>query len=351
MIRLSYLLPLLLLQCSQSPLTVTTTAPLSEAHLRGLSFVAPPEAFTTDPMQEVQAAGAGWIAVIPYAYTRPGTPDVYYNQHQRQWWGERPEGVRRTLELAREANISVLMKPQVYLPGSWPGDLQFETEADWTAWETAYRDYLMQHVALATEFGVPILCIGTEFKISAVERETFWRTLIADIRSQYPGRLTYAANWDHYQNIPFWDALDYIGIDAYFPLSEDPDPTLAQLVEAWQQPVQEVRAFQKKTDRPVIFTEFGYLSVAGAAGKTWELESKVRSLDIDETEQATALDALFTVWSQEPYWKGGFLWKWFPNMRGHEGYRARDYTPQGKEAMTVLRRWYAQKDSGNQKTD
>jgi hypothetical protein len=45
-------------------------------------------------------------------------------------------------------------------------------------------------------------------------------TIDCEIRKIYTGKLTYAANWDDFDKVPFWKELDYIGIDAYFPLSD-----------------------------------------------------------------------------------------------------------------------------------
>ena len=314
---------------------------LSAQHVKGLSFVAPPRPFEGRPMDDVTAVGANWIAAIPYAFTRLGQPRVSFD-HSGQWWGERPEGVEETIRRAHAAGVEVMLKPQVYVPRSWPGDIDFATDAEWEQWETDYRNYLDIFVDLAVAYELPLFCIGTEFKQSATQREAFWRTLIADIRRRYTGKLVYAANWDDYQNVPFWDALDYVGIDAYFPLDANDTPTKQALLRAWQEPVRAVRAFHERVQRPVLFTEWGYLSVDGAAGKTWELEKRVQQLPINEAAQTVAYEAFFEVWSREPYWRGGFLWKWFPGMRGHEGYPARDYTPQGKQAEATLGKWFGQ---------
>lgn len=91
--------------------------------MRGLTFVAPPRPFRSDPIQPIAALGSDCIAVIPYAYTRPGQPSVRYDNAQWQWWGERPEGVRASIALARQAGLKVMLKPQVYVPGSWTGQL------------------------------------------------------------------------------------------------------------------------------------------------------------------------------------------------------------------------------------
>jgi hypothetical protein len=84
------------------------------------------------------------------------------------------------------------------------------------------------------------------------------------------------------------------------------------------------------------------MSVDGCAGKGWEVEQKVKSLTINELAQANALDALYGTFWNEPWWVGGFLWKWFPEGEGHEGYIERDYTPQNKQAAAIVRKWYGQ---------
>jgi hypothetical protein len=311
-----------------------------QAIMRGLSFVAPPDPFPTNPFPAVQAVGADWIAVIPFAYTRLGTPEVFYNQQKWQWWGERPEGCRETIQKAQAAGLKIMLKPQVYIPGGWPGGLDFEDEASWQAWEQSYEQYLLQFAIIAEELQVELLCIGTEFKLSSTKRPGFWRQLIEKVRDQYSGQLTYAANWDEYQAIEFWDELDYIGVDAYFPLVKVETPSVKSLIKAWKSPKREMQAVALQFKKPILFTEYGYLSVDGCTYNNWELEGEINSLNINEQAQANALEALFQAFWQEPYWQGGFLWKWFPNGEGHEGYAHKDYTPQGKMAEQTLKNWY-----------
>jgi hypothetical protein len=321
--------------------TEPTTPPLATEKVRGLNFVAPPEPFSNNPMTDVKSVGADWIAVIPYAYTWGGQPIVRYNVSGRQWWGERPEGCAKTVDLAKEKGLKVMLKPQVYVPGSWTGALDYSAE-DWAIWEKAYEDYILPMAEMAQEKNVDLFCIGTEFKIGVQKREQFWRDLTKKVRARFDGKLVYAANWDEYEIVPFWDAVDYIGVNAYFPLSDEETPNVKSLQKAWKPILNQLRSFAQTQNRPVLFTEFGYLSVDKCAHKTWELEKNIRSRSINEQAQANALDALFATFWNEPFWAGGFLWKWFPNRRGHEGYFDRDYTPQGKQAEVTLKHWYQQ---------
>ncbi len=328
----------------RNPETLGAAAAVSAARtvkVRGLTLVAPPEPFSSDPMSDVRAVGANWIAVVPYAFTRRGVPAVRYNTLPKmQWWGERPEGVCETIRLAHAAGIKVMLKPQVYVPGGWTGDLAFDDEAAWARWEEQYADYILYMARMADSMRAEMLCVGTEFRRAVAERPKFWVELIAQVRRVYKGALTYSANWDDWQEVPFWSALDYIGLSAYFPLSEADTPRVSDLCVAWRPHVQRLRDFSREKSKAILFTEFGYLSVDGAAGRTWELERDIAQRAVNELAQANAIEALLTTFYREPWWAGGFLWKWFPGMRGHEGYPERDYTPQSKQAEAVLRRWY-----------
>ncbi len=321
-------------------------APPKKAMLKGLNFVAPPRAFPVNPMHAVKEVNANWIAVIPYAYTIQGESKVYFNTN-RQWWGERVDGVQETIKLAKESGLNIVLKPQVYIPGSWPGDLNYKSDREWDEWESGYTKYVMTFAKIAAEQNVPVFCIGTEFKISVRKRENYWRKLIAEIRNVYSGKLIYAANWDEYMDVPFWDELDYVGINAYFPLTDSKTPEIDELKKAWVPHKIAIRNFYKKVRKPIVFTEYGYLSVDGCAYNTWELESKVTKLDINEKAQSNAIHALLETFWEEPYWHGGFIWKWFPNMRGGEGYNARDYTPQGKKGFETLQNWYSKSLTGS----
>ncbi len=311
---------------------------------KGLTFVAPPKPFPSNPLPEIQNLGASWTAVVPYAFTFQNKPMVRYEGKGWQWWGETPEGIRQSIRLAHEAKLNVMLKPQIYIPDGWTGNLTFDNSEDWDKWEKDYIQYISIFVKIAEEEKVELFCIGTEFRKSIEKRPLFWKNLIQEIRKQFRGKLTYAANWDEYPVVPFWADLDYIGVNAYFELIDSKTPNKQELMEKWKPIAQQLENISQKNNKPLIFTEYGYLSVDGCAGKGWEVEKKVHSTPINEEAQANALDALWTFFGQKEWWQGGFLWKWFPNNEGHEGYFERDYTPQGKQAATVLKRHFSIKE-------
>ncbi len=312
---------------------------LSAQKIKGVTLVAPPQEYKSNPLVPLQEIGADYIKAVPYGFTRKGSTNVTYNI-PRQWWGEKEEGVVKTIKLAKEDSIGVMLKPQIYIPGGWVGEMEFKSDEEWNEWEKNYRDYIFHFVDIAVKENIEIFCIGTEFKRSVELRPEFWLQLIEDIRKEFCGKLTYSANWDNYQNIKFWKELDFIGVSAYFPLNNDKTPSVNSLIKAWKPIVKELKNFSSKQGVPILFTEYGYLSVDGCAGKTWELEKKVHSLNINEQAQANALHALYTTFWKEDFWAGGFIWKWFPEGKGHEGYIERDYTPQDKKSIQVMETWF-----------
>ncbi|HRI01227.1 MAG TPA: hypothetical protein PK006_09270 [Saprospiraceae bacterium] len=304
-----------------------------------MTFVAPPQAFSKNVMAEVEDLGCNWIAIIPYAFGSKNSTKISYSVHDWQWWGERPEGVKATTSEAHKSKLKVMLKPQIYIHQSWVGEIQFSTDEEWAKWEQDYRRYIMLMLDIAIESNVEMFCVGTELNWSAKQRPKFWIELIREIRNKYKGKLTYCTNWDHYREISFWKELDYIGISAYFPLLDEKQPSVNQLKEAWKPIVQELENYSKSQARPILFTEYGYLSVDGCSGKSWELEPNILKLAVNEQAQANAYEALYASFWEKEWWVGGFFWKWFPDGQGHEGYPEKDYTPQNKKATQIIKQW------------
>ncbi|MEM9547512.1 MAG: hypothetical protein AAGA77_16145 [Bacteroidota bacterium] len=307
--------------------------------MKGITMVAPPTAIGHQEMKDLKEVNTEWIALVPYGFSRIDQPNIRYNL-DRQWWGEREEGIVESIRLAHENGIKVMLKPQVYIHNSWVGDVDFDNEEDWVEWEDAYREYIHFYGKLAAEHRVELYCIGTEYKKAVKKRTKFWRTLIKEIREYYSGELIYSSNWDGYEDIPIWNDLDYIGISAYFPLTDQKTPTVNSLAVKWRPIKTKLEKFAKKTGKAIVFTEYGYLSIDKCAWRAWELEKNIRSKSINEKAQANAYDSLLKTFWNEEWWGGGFLWKWFPAGMGHEGYPERDYTPQGKLSEQTIRDWY-----------
>jgi len=154
------------------------------------------------------------------------------------------------------------------------------------------------------------------------------------VKENYSGILTYSANWTEYQEVPFWDKMDFIGIDAYFPLTGTNNPSSEELKAAWTREADKIEAWlneKKLTGKGVIFTEVGYPSADGASRQPW-----VAITDItDEDEQANCLAAMFETLTLRPWFKGYYIWQYFPQDR----WSPLGFTVKGKKAEEVIVEW------------
>lgn len=328
------------------PCDASIPSGLLEQHIRGMSIVAAQSPIQGTPMQKLQTLGVNSVALLPYCYYTPGNPTI--DEVSRCTDPHCPHGasvraaVLEGLQRAKAQNLAVMLKPQLWAMEEWVGHLTFSTEQDWDTFEQNYTNFIMEWVRIAAANQVAYFCIGTELRQFVAQRPHYWRRLIGEIRSIYAGQLTYAANWDDYREVTFWGELDYIGVDAYFPLHPDAVPTVCAIQSTWAPYKEEMATFSKDQQTPILFTEFGYLSVEGAAYDTWTLEETIQQTTINEEVQANALQALLVELSQETWWKGGFQWKWYADAVSAqcEWDLSRDYTPENKEAEEVLRLLY-----------
>ncbi|MFT7588182.1 MAG: hypothetical protein ACI959_000389 [Limisphaerales bacterium] len=327
------------LACKPATSAIPPTAFENKSMIDGVAFTAPDREIPSQKIATVKQTGADWICILPYGFCYRDKPEVRFDS-KNQWWGERTEGVIKQIEHAQTHDLKVLLKPHIWVIGQgWLGDFELSTEADWQKWEDGYTTYILRYAHIADSMDVALFCIGTEAKRIIAHRPDYMPELIKKIKNIYDGKLTYAANWDNYKQIKFWDQLDYIGIDAYFPLTNQKAPTVEQLQQAWQPHYNEIKSFALDADRPIIFTEFGYMSVEGTAWKNWEIESSLKTQQISMVEQENAFEAFFKTFWHEDWFAGGFIWKWYA-WDNSGGISDKDYTPQGKPVMATIQKYY-----------
>ncbi len=308
--------------------------------INGVSFVASRDAATQENVDPVLKVNANYAAVMPFGFIRTlDNPDIVYDT-ERQWYGETRAGAKQYIELLKSNNIQVMLKPQIWIwRGEFTGYLKMTSEEDWKKLEDSYRDFILNYAELAQETQCEMLCIGTELEQFIVHRPDYWSTLISEIKEIYQGELTYAANWDEYKRVPFWSQLDYVGVDAYFPVSENKTPTLEDTRKGWQRWKDEIKGVSDTAGKPVLFTEYGYGSVDFAGKEPWRSDRDMTQVNLDAQTNTTV--ALFEEFWNEEWFAGGFVWKWFIHHDRSGGAENSQFTPQNKPVEDVLRRYYA----------
>ncbi len=310
--------------------------PLWAQRIEGVCFSAPPNEIGDSSIAQVQTIGANWLCLMPYAYG-PGTDGrIIFHTDGRQYWGERPEGIRAMVRMAKARGMKVMLKPHLWLGhGEFTGTYVPDSAIGWGPYEQSYQEYILYHAKLAKEVGVDLFCVGTEMETFVQARPVYWNKLIDKVSDAFQGPLTYAANWDEVNDFPLWNRMDYIGVDGYFPLCEKDRPGLHELEAGWATHADALARLSAAEDRPVLFTEMGYCSTANCAARPWSDD-----LDAvpDEQAQAMAWQAFFNIFADKPWYAGCFVWKWFAYGNAHEERQGNGFSPQGKAAMDVLRK-------------
>ncbi len=284
-----------------------------------------------------------WIVLTPFGWQADiHQPTLRAPTGEAGLWGESDRGVAITAALARERGIATLLKPHLWTGrGTWRGELAMTTEADWAEWFAQYERFIVHFARLAEDNGIEGLCIGAELS-ATLGREAEWRRVIERVRQVYGGWLVYAANWTNFEDVPFWDAVDYIGVQAYFPLAKEPTADVDLLVAGWQPWLDRIAAVAKRNNRRVLFTEIGYRTNTNAAVEPWLWEAQTEGggdADGQRTQDALYQAFFRAAWSQ-PWVAGAYFWKWFPDHERAGGDGDVGFTPQRKPAQVTMTEWY-----------
>lgn len=285
-------------------------------------------------LERLRTLGVSWVSITPFGFQR--TPQ----DTSIRWGGSRisesDERLRAVTRQAHALGLRVMLKPHVWLrPPDWVGLIEHRSERAWQTWFDAYAAFILHYARLAEETEVDALCIGNELARTTY-REEDWRRVIGEIREVYAGPMTYGAVTEEVHDVPFWDALDYIGLSAYYPLVEAREPTRAALVQAWQPIVADLAALSGRWQKPIVFTELGYRSADFGAWRHWEITADAPT---NLASQANAYAAFFeTVWPQ-PWFAGVYWWKWFSFLEDG-GPTDNDFTPRRKPAENAIAAGY-----------
>ncbi|MBC6457228.1 glycoside hydrolase family 113 [Actinomadura sp. HBU206391] len=281
-------------------------------------------------VKAIADTGARWLQLNPTWYQQSPHDDALRTTGETA----SDNSVRHIIRLARAAGLKVLLKPHVDLLDGQ--DRATIRPADPGRWFAAYTRFIVHYAELARESGAAEFAVGTELAGVSGERAE-WLAVIKAVRARFDGPLVYAANYDEYPNVRFWDALDLIGVDAYWPLAQVPTTDRAALRRAWEPIAAELAAFSAARHRRILFTEAGYVSQQGATTRpySWTI-SEVRG----DEEQAAAYHALLEGFSGRTWWAGVHWWMWDDWPGAGETPHALAYSPHHKPAEQVVRRWW-----------
>jgi hypothetical protein len=307
-------------------MVVLVAVPLRAETIRGMtiSCLGAGRAWGSDDMARtldvLQDLGVNWVAIHPYGGIRnDGT--VGRSGIDRLY--DDPSWLTRAIREAHARDMRILIKPHLAYWGtrfSWRGEIRFEDAAAWERFFGTYEEWITKVARLSKE--CDSFVVGTELDQTTAHDER-WRAIIAAVRAEVDVPLTYSAGWDTFRSVPFWDALDAIGIQSYFPLVEhEGPPTDEELALAWTALVAELEGFGAEHERPVVLAELGYNRSLAAAVRPWSyrMDADATAEDIQLRCLGTALSAL----EGSEGIVGAFLWKWFPGDYQRGNFRKSD---------------------------
>ena len=279
--------------------------------------------------------GVKCIAIVPTWYQK----HYYSIKIERTTRTPSDESIRRAIRKAHKEGMLVMLKPHIDLiadEDNSRSDIGQYSDDKWREWFDNYAHFIVHYAKIAQSEDAAFFCIGTELSFAATKTDMWKDEIIPKVRQVFKGKLMYAANWDQYKKVEFWDALDYAGIDAYFPLADEGIPRYEELKEGWRRWIKEIEEWVAEVKKPVVFTECGYASVNTAAVTPW---AENRSSKPNPELQANCYKALMEELWNKDWFFGVYWWNW-NTYSGSGGIDNRDFTPQNKPAIEHIKQWY-----------
>lgn len=349
---MKYLVLILFIGLSLSiPIEAQPSIKKRTSKIKGVSFRGPDEAPLKDEMiAGVKVIQAEWISFVPAAILNRYTLAIE-PESRRYHWYETKTAIIQSIQMAQSQGYKIALKPHLKLlpvdstfqkkldktnKAKWRGDIKFDKEEDWQTFETNYEAFILEWVAIADSLSISLFCVGTELKQFAVKRPQFWQQLINKTREIYNGQIIYSANWDEYAKIEFWNELDYIGMNIYFPVSLTKVPKVTKTNFTWRWYLKRIKKVSKQFELPVLVTEFGYRSREYAALNPWVHEKE--KAKVNHQAQYNLYEAFFQSFWKKKWIAGAFLWQWQAVAPADAENTL--FTPQGKPALEVLKKWY-----------
>jgi hypothetical protein len=211
-------------------------------------------------------------------------------------------------------------------------------------WFKNYTTFVKKYAQIAEQYNVKTLSIGTELYYLAKDSTTYntigWNNLIKDIRNVYSGKLTYGYNHSGENDngeLKFIENLDFVGISGYYPVTNNPNATAAEIEANWDVIVKNnLDPIYNRYKKPIVFTELGYRSITSAGITPWD--SNI-SGTLSVQTQANLYEGLIRSLSKVSYFQGWHLWDWGVTSNDG-GLNDKAYTPQNKPAEKVLAKYY-----------
>lgn len=318
-------------------------------------------------IHNMKKAELNTLVIVVTWFQNSLTTNTIYRKTTGYWQTPSDTAVIKAVEYAKSLNLKTVVKLHINPTNS----NQSRTDilpTDFTTWWESKKGMVFHYAQICQQNDVDMFIISTELsKVDGTAYSSYWKSLIAQVRNTYSGIITYAANWDNYQNVSFWSDLNMIGIDAYFPLLPRNEKQTIYIKQAWtscQVPgdyygknwLQTLRDFSIASKKNILFTEIGYSSKNMTDPSDSVLAKPYSDPDdfagtVDMEVQTKAYAGFIETFLREDWFEGFFIWEWKPDPVAG-GYTDNRYTPQNKPVIELLKSLkYYDEETSNEKLE
>lgn len=254
--------------------------------------------------------------------------------------------LRYVIERAHERNIKVCLKPMINCEDhvwrariDFPDENYYGRQDYWEDWFDHYSAFMLYYAEVAEDTGCEMLCIGCEM-LGTERKESYWRALIEKVRKVYHGLITYNTNHGNEDKVSWFDALDYIGTSAYYPVAKRPGDSIESMQKEWEKVRDHLSVLSKKLNKKIIFMEIGCRSAKGCAMIPWDFMHN--EYPRSEEEQSNFYESCLRVFAKEEWFAGFFWWDWSTVIyhTQEEADQDCDFNIHLKKAEEVVKKWY-----------
>jgi hypothetical protein len=323
-------LPMLLSECA----TVFRPDEYDDAYMKGMNifFMSSRNRYRAreydSTLSTLSALGINTAFLVTHHYSADEHSDTLFATDETV-----PEStLRRIIEHTRSKGIEPVLKPHVnLLNGTSRYKLRPKNPSRWIE---AYRKILVRYASLSQEYGLSRFVVGTELD-GVADLSEFHNLISNNIREAFDGQILYAASFDHCIASSIWEVVDAIGVNAYFNLCKSDDCTEYALTRSWNYWLNVLDRMAISHGKPLFITEIGYYSRKGCAINPGDWR---RGGEIDFGQQARAYEALLCQAGGFENVQGISWWQW--ELNNAWGSDSADYTPEGKPAQDVIRKYW-----------
>lgn len=273
-------------------------------------------------VQEMYRADIRSLTIVTYRFVDKKTGSI----SPTSTYGLAPppgnDEIMTALKEAKNLGMHVSLNPFIEIDNpngigyEWRGNLNYSDDKLQIFFKN-YKDYIAEMAKLAETAGIDRLYVGSELKALSGNPKTqqLWSQVIFEARQILSmGTLSYAANHDEYKDVPFWNQLDEIGIDAYFSLASQSqakgvgNPSVSVIETNWKGLFNSLKKFSNHYEKPVVISEWGVVPFDLTTYQPWNWNP---SLTSDPEEQINAYKATIdAVISQGDWLREIQFWHW-----------------------------------------